>query len=389
MKILSITSIRSDFDLLSPLYELFESDPAIDFKLLVCGAHCSPTFGSTISYIQEQRFSILAKIDSLLDSDSRSSRVKSASVMLISSIDIISGWNPNLIIVAGDREECLMGAIAGAYIGIPVLHFYGGDHSCDGHIDNPVRHAVSKLSTVHFVTHQSHKDRLLAIGEESERTFVIGNISLDRFLRLKHLSASPSPIQATDKSALVIFHPLGDEIEPGSTAISNILEALIDEGYLCHISSPNSDPGNREILRVIAQYAEKYPSNIRPFGSLPNNVFIDLFASASVLIGNSSAGILEAPSLKKPVINVGLRQSGRLAADNVIFTGISKPAISTALKIVRTKEFIKACSSVVNPYGDGFSAIRALNLIKSINFLSILRKKADPLSLLALNNSNS
>ena len=381
MKVLSFSSIRSDFDLLAPLYKLFVADQTIDFKLLICGAHCSPTFGSTFEFIKQQGFPILAKLESLLDSDSPSSRIKSASIMLISAIDIIASWEPDLIIVTGDREDCLMGSIIGNYLSIPVLHFYGGDHASDGHVDNPVRHAVSKLSTAHFVTHSEHKRRLIAIGEEDHRIHVIGNISLDRFRHLPIVS-SEEKLLATRKTALVIYHPLGNNVEPATQAISNILDALMQNGYDCHVSSPNSDHGNRDVISTLATYVRNYPNQIFSFISLSNDKFVQLFSKCDVLIGNSSAGILEAASLRKPVINVGLRQTGRLAPENVIFTDTSKKNILKSLDLVDTSEFKQRCSIINNPYGDGQSAPRALSLIKSLDFSAMLRKTSDPLDLL-------
>ena len=281
LKILSVTSIRSDFDLLSPLYDLLQADSTVDLQLLVCGAHCSSSFGSTVNYIKDKNYPILVEVESLIDSDSYSSRLKSAAVMLISSIDSVKSYSPDLIMVTGDREDCLMGAIIGSYLNIPVLHFYGGDHASDGHVDNPVRHAVSKLSTVHFVSHESHKARLLSLGEENKRIFVVGSISLDRFKNVSIGKTSPpSNVKAAvlhEKSAIVIYHSLGENIEDPVQAIQNILTSLLDNGYECSILSTNSDPGHSDLIKKYNEIARLYPDKILMLGSLSNDKFIDLF----------------------------------------------------------------------------------------------------------------
>ena len=386
MKILSITSIRSDFDLLSPLYDLFLDDTDLDFKLLVCGSHLSASFGHTVDHIRSRGYPILVEIESLIDSDSPSSRLKSASIMLISSIDTIRTYSPDILIVTGDREDCLMGALTGAYLGIPVIHMYGGDHACDGHVDNPVRHAVSKLSTAHFVTHETHKQRLLSLGEDNERIFVVGNISLDRFCH--HLKQFPesktSPhinhfSGANLRSALVIYHSLGHDVEDPLTTMQNILESLVQSGYQSFVLSTNTDPGHLSVVNACKKLSSRHPDRVTLLGTLPNIEFIQLYRDCDLLIGNSSSGILEASTLHKPAINVGLRQQGRLAPSNVIFSSTQTSDIISAIQQVNHPSFVDACRLVRIPYGDGKSANNAYNLIKTIDFHHLLRKTSDPI----------
>ncbi|EAW7552257.1 UDP-N-acetylglucosamine 2-epimerase (hydrolyzing), partial [Campylobacter coli] len=169
MRILAFSSIRSDYDLLSPLYKLLNSDLKIDFRILVSGAHLSPYFGYTVKEIEKDGFKILAKIETLLASDSKISRVKSAGILLQNSLEMIQNFNPDLMLYAGDREDVIVYGMIGGYLGIPSIHFYGGDHVQDSHIDNPVRHATSKLSSIHFVSCEEHKRRLIGMGENKER----------------------------------------------------------------------------------------------------------------------------------------------------------------------------------------------------------------------------
>ena len=181
-KILAITGIRSDYDLMSGVFKLLRDDAAIDFRLLVGGAHLSQTYGHSIDAIERDGIPILCAVESLLDADTRRARLKSASIFLQGSIDVVANWAPELILFAGDREEVWIGAMLGTYLGIPTVHFYGGDHTVSGHVDNPVRHAASKLASVHIVTIDEHARRLEAMGERPDRIHVIGNLSLDNFV---------------------------------------------------------------------------------------------------------------------------------------------------------------------------------------------------------------
>ena len=181
MKILALTSIRSDYDLLSPLYKLLHNDKSIDFKLLVSGAHLSKEFGYTVQFIKQDGFDTLLEIETLINSDTLKSKLKTASIFLLNVIDVISHYNPDVLLYAGDREDVVIGGLLGTYLHIPTIHFYGGDHELDGHEDTVIRHATSKLSTYHFVSNKQHYNRLLSIGEGQNRIYNIGSISLDRF----------------------------------------------------------------------------------------------------------------------------------------------------------------------------------------------------------------
>ena len=216
-KILGFTSIRSDYDLLTPLYKLLHNDPEIDFRILVSGAHLSHQYGYSIKQIRKDGFNILLEIETLLNSDTALSRLKSASLLLQNSLETISKFNPDLMIYAGDREDVLIYAMIGGYLNIPTIHYAAGDHVEDGYIDNPIRHATAKLSTAHFVTLPEHKKRLVRMGESPDRVFIVGNISLDNIKKFKPMSKEQikSYFRMTngfDEFALMIYHPITEEI---------------------------------------------------------------------------------------------------------------------------------------------------------------------------------
>lgn len=380
-KILAITSIRSDYDLLAGLYDLLHKSVEFELKLLVSGAHLSKRFGYTVDQIEKDGFDILLKIETLIDSDSRICRIKTASLLLLNSLDIINSYNPDLIIYPGDREDVLVGGMIGAYMQIPTLHFFGGDHVLDGHVDNPVRHATSKLSTVHFVTLEEHKKRLMKMGEKSERIFTIGNPSLDRFssepqLEMEEVNKKLGTSFKKKEYALVIFHPSDDNL-PMSAQFENILKALEQKNVNAYVSYPNTDPGNFEIINIIDKY--KNSSNFCFYKNLDRKYFLSIFKNAKVMVGNSSAGISEAASIPIPVLNVGRRQLGRYADENVLFCGCDLEDIVDKLSIILSNQFSEDIKYMVNPYGDGHSSKNAFELIKTINFKKLLLKTEDPM----------
>jgi UDP-hydrolysing UDP-N-acetyl-D-glucosamine 2-epimerase len=382
-RILALTGIRSDYDLMAGVYRNLLGAPDVELGLLVSGAHLSPTYGLSVRNIEEDGFPIAARVESLIDGNTRSSRLKSMSILLQNALDPVVRWSPDAILYPGDREDVMVGALLGGYLGIPTVHFFGGDHASDGNVDNPVRHAASKLSSLHFVAHEQHRKRLLAIGEPSERIHVVGNPALDRF-RLEPKVAradllAPYGWQAEDAFAIVIFHPiLGYETSAGDQ-FRQVVDAVVRAGVKAFVSAPNADAGNKDILGAIRAY-EGHPQ-VRYFGNLDRLAFVNLMREAAFLIGNSSAGILESSSIPVPAINVGERQRGRLAAENVLFVDAEAGQIDEAIRTARSEAFLARTRQVVSPYGDGHSAERCARLLRTLDLEAFLKKGEDPLSL--------
>jgi len=376
MKILALTSIRSDYDLLTPLYSLLNNDKQIELKFLVSGAHLSKEFGYTKQYIIQDGYTILHEIESLINADSQSARLKTASILLQNSIDVISMYKPDLILYAGDREDVIIGALLGTYLNIPTIHFYGGDHENDGHQDTYIRHATSKLSSLHFVSLDNHKQRLIAMGENPKTIYNIGSISLDKFKIFTKKNIQNFLKRANFKEfALVIYHPLQDE-DAGVT-FKAILSVLEKKNISAIVSYPNTDPGYLEINSVIDSYHRNH--NFIFYKNLERDLFLSIFTESRFIIGNSSAGIYESATIKKPAINVGLRQTDREASENVIFCKSQKNSILLALDIIESDIFKSKLLNLKNIYGDGDSSKRAYSLIKKINFNDLIPKIYDPL----------
>lgn len=382
MKILALTSIRSEYDLLSSLFFKLHNDSEIDLQLMVGGAHNSPSFGLTKEDIKSDGFNILINIESLLDADSKSSRLKSASILLLSAIDIVNQFTPDLIIYAGDREEVMIGALLGGYLSIPTLHFFGGDHAADGHIDNPLRHAVSKLSTCHFVSTEEHANRLRSLAEPDNRIHNVGSVALDKFSDINANLEIVREIagKRIDRPAVMfIFHPVENEMNIASKIVYDSITALIEEGFHVFVGKPNSDHGNTKIRDAIDEM-ERETEHISVYGNLSRVAFVQLFKASKLIVGNSSAGLLEAASIPIPCINIGERQKGRYCADNVIFVDADKGSIIRGIRKTKEKGFSVMMETIVNPYGDGKASETAYKLIKTIDFKSLLLKKEDPLA---------
>ena len=386
-RILALTSIRSDYDLMSGLYARLHVDRDVELKLLVSGTHLSPAHGYSVRNIREDGVPILAEVETLLSADTPSSRLKSAAGLLSAAIDLTKTFAPDVIVYAGDREDVLVGAMLGGFLGIPTAHFFGGDHARDGHVDNPIRHATSKLSTVHLVSLEEHRQRLLAIGEPSRRIFVIGSVAIDKFVteatmpRAVLLSAMKAKRHATNAPlAVLIFHPIEEERLLAGAYVRTATEALVQRGFHVCIGAPNTDPGNfalSEALNALAQRPE-----VTYYGNLERIHFVNLLRQASLIVGNSSAGLLEAATLPIAAINIGTRQRGRLCADNVIFCEPTAEGVDEALERAASAPFQTLLRDVTNPYGDGHSAERAVEILKTLDMAALLKKVEDPLDAL-------
>ncbi len=369
---------------MSGLYKLLDRDPCIDLKILVSGAHLSPAYGYTVADIKKDGLQILAEIETLMSADSLSSRLKTASNLLSGSIDFVRSYAPDLLIYAGDREDVLVGAMLGGFLGIPTVHFFGGDHAADGHIDNPIRHATSKLSSAHFVSIPEHRNRLLSLGESDNRIFVIGSVALDKFLSepiieladiLEVMNAKKHAYQAP--LALLIFHPISSEKNVAADYINNAVKSLINKGFHVCLGATNTDPGNFKLNKTLENISEK--NEVTFYKNLSRNYFVNLFKNADLIVGNSSAGLLEAASIPIPAINIGERQRGRLSSSNVIFCDGDLDSIDNAVSLAVSEKFQILLKDIKNPYGDGKSTAIASQLLKTLDFTSLLKKSEDPL----------
>lgn len=383
-KILAFTAIRSEYDLLSGLFKMLNADQDIEFKIIVSGAHLSERGGHTVKDIEQDELDILARINTLTESDTKASRIKSGSHLLCKAIDIVDEYKPDMIIYAGDREEVIMASIIGGYLEIPTIHFFGGDHVQDSHIDNPVRHATSKMSTIHIVSTEEHAKRLYRMGEDKKRIFNIGSVALDKFRNeeiytLDEMKDYFNIKSTTNNYALLIFHPIPKERKQSAEIFENILFTLREKNIFTFVSYPNIDPGSSEIISVIDKY--KNISGFNFYKSQPRKIFLSIYKNADFIIGNSSSGIIESASIPIPAINVGYRQTSRTPNDNVIFCDVTKQGIHEAIETSKSEKFQKILKKTNNIYGDGNSINKAYKIIKENTFSELLFKDEDILEM--------
>lgn len=371
-RILFTTGIRSDYDILYSVMQAVDQHSKTEVNLVITGAHLVELYGHTVDQVEIDEFNVVARIESLLNSDMAAGRVKSAAIQLMSLVDVLAQIRPDIVVAMADREEALTVAMAGAYMGIPVAHIGGGDHADDGNVDNAVRHAVTKLSHLHLVTTPRSAERVSRMGEEHWRIRVVGAPGLDRLLTTEAISREAlSDYLKFDITegpiAVVIQHPISTEIGEAGWQMRTTLEAITELGIRALVSYPNSDAGSQQIIEVINEFAARYPL-IRAYKNLPRPVFVNLLRSANVLVGNSSCGIIEAPLLKLPAVNIGKRQVGREHAENVIFVQHKVEQIQEAIqKALYDQEFKALVQICQNPYGDGRAGKRIANILAEVS----------------------
>ncbi|HOQ23851.1 MAG: UDP-N-acetylglucosamine 2-epimerase [Bacillota bacterium] len=372
-KVLAVTGIRSEFDILRPVLTALQ-EAGFEVGLVVSGAHLSDWHGNTLALVEQEGFKIVDKIDSLFMTNRETQRIKGIGALVTGLAQTVERESPDFLVVVGDREESIATALVGNYMGVLVAHISGGD-PVYGHTDDPVRHAVSKLAHIHFTITEQHQRILEKMGEDSFRIFNVGNPALDRIrqepsLSLAEISAKLDFDLTDGCYAVLIKHPLAAEKESAYRQMRVTLEALeelgVEKGLKTVGIFPNTDPGSYDILRAIEEFsASKW---IKFYKTLERRIFINLVRHALVLVGNSSMGIVEAPFYKLPVVNVGNRQRGRLNSGNVRFVAHDKEAIKAeVVKACFDQEYRDYVQGLKNIYGDGFAGQRIAGVLAGID----------------------
>ena len=368
--ILGITGIRSDYDIMFSVYKEIEKRKNLKLKLIVTGAHLNKKFGNTITEIKKDGFSIAAKIKSYQAQNTLESRVIGLGIQVQKIAKEVKKISPDYIIVLGDREESMTAALISSYMNIPLLHVGGGDRAV-GNVDDNIRHAVSKLAHIHFVTNLDSKKRMIKLGEQKYRIYNYGNPGIDRLFRTKKIpinkivELSRFIKDRYEQYIVLIQHPVSSEVKMSKLQMRTTLEAIKKIKIKTIIIYPNSDAGSNDMIDVIKQYENL--EFIKIVRNLPRESFVNLLRNTLCLVGNSSCGILEAPALRIPVINVGIRQKGRLHAKNVIFVKHKIKDIYEVIKeISKNGNYRKSLSNCKNPYGNGKSSKKIVDKIEKI-----------------------
>ena len=377
-RIIVITGIRSEYNLLYPIMKAIDEHPDLELNVVVTGAHLTDSYGYTAKEIEGDGFRIVERLESLLDANSVSSRVKSLAIQLMGLVQTFTRLNPDIVMAPFDREEAITVALAGTYLNIPIAHVGGGDRTF-GNADDYIRHAVTKLAHIHFAATQKSAKRITRMGEEPWRVHCVGNPGLDKFVLTEHISpeelSNRLDFDITRKPLLTLIHnPMTSEIDKAKTQMEVTMQAITELGYTTVVIHPNSDPGGREMIDVIEDYV-KESSIIKAYKNLSRDKFVNLMRICDVLVGNSSCGILEAPFLKLPVVNIGIRQVEREHAGNVIFVPHDREAIKRAVKRALRSDFKQKVNDCSNPYGDGKTGPRIAEILSQIEITPQLLQK--------------
>ena len=374
-KICVVTGTRAEYGLLQPIMQAIKEDQVLELQLVVTGMHLSPEFGLTYKTIEDDDFEISEKIEILLSSDTSIGVAKAIGLATISFSETLDRLKPDFIMVLGDRFELLAVAQVALVSRIPIVHLGGGDVT-EGAFDEAIRHSITKMSQLHFVTNKESEKRVHQLGEDPENIHLVGNPGLDHLnsLKLMEKNELEKSLRYSFKSQniLVTFHSVTLDNAPSVNSFSALLEALdsLGEDIGIIFTRPNADTEGRQLIKMLDEYVENR-SNCIAYTSLGQLRYLSTVALVDVVVGNSSSGILEVPSLKTATVNIGDRQKGRLRADSIIdcepITENIKESIQQAFKL--------DCSTVVNPYGDGNTTERVLKVLREINHPERLIKK--------------
>ncbi len=338
--------------------------------------HLVEQFGKTINEVHKWSKNTYS-IETSINSDSKVARAKSIGLGLVSFPQLLDQIKPDIVLVLGDRGEVLAMVIAAMELNIPIAHLFGGD-VCQGGVDEPVRHAITKIANIHLTSNRESADRILKMGEEKWRVNHVGSPVLG--LITKKRFSSPKKIQEKfglnlKKPVLLLLqHSVTWQVEEVEMQISNTMKAIDHFAYQTIAIYPCSDPGYEAIIRTLTEYRDK------PYFQLYKNIefedFWGLINVASAFIGNSSAGVMETPSFKTPFINIGIRQEGRLRADNVIDVTHDKKQIMEAIEFALfDKKFKERVNKCVSPYGDGKASDRIVSILRNVKINGSLIKK--------------
>ena len=378
-KILFITGSRSDYYIQKPIIKEFVKSESLKPILIVTGSHLSKKFGSTYKEIVKDNIKISAKIKNLVISDKYSSRLESLVYLLNRLSKVVKKINPDCIIAPYDREESIAMALVGSYLNIPVAHLGAGDKT-RYNIDGVIRHSVTKLSSIHFCFTKENSKRVVKMGEEKWRVFDVGHTAADRYKNFKKKTKKQLlkllKLKKEEPIILFIQHPVSNWLEDSKKHIQISLDAIDKINLPTIIIRSNSDPGTVIFNKEFNKY--KFTNKkIRYFKNLEENIFLNIVSHASVLLGNSSMGVLEAPLINLPVVNVGMRQKDRQNAGNIIFVKHDRNKIISALKkCIYNKMFVKKIRNNKNPYkNEGASKKIVKNLTKMLLNKNILNKQ--------------
>lgn len=381
-----VTTSRADYShLYWPLKDL-AAHPDVDLKLIVLAAHLSPEFGCTVQEIERDGFPIAARIECLLSSDSDVGMAKTLGLAVLGLTDVLAQMRPDLMLLIADRYEMLAPASVALTLRIPVAHIEGGEVS-EGAIDDAVRNALTKMAHLHFTSTHAARERVIRMGEEPWRVLRAGAPSLDHvrrstLLTREQLQTSSLQIELKPKLTVVAYHPvtLLQDTTSEAHALFAALEQIPGQIIFCY---PNADAGSHNLMQRARSFCQAR-NDAHVFVNLSSVTYWSLLREATLLLGNSSSGIMEAASFELPVVNIGLRQYGRERARNVLDALPSVESILERIALAESAVFRTSIQDMENPYGDGHASERIVDVLTTVPLDTLLRKRAQPLEALAI-----
>lgn len=368
-----ITGTRAEYGLLRPVMKAIRREKNLSLRVIATGMHLSHAFGYTINEIKRDGFSVDSKIDILSEKNTPESVVASIGKCVIGMAKSLKKIKPDIVLILGDRFEILASAVAAAYMNIPIAHLHGGDSAKAG-LDEYARHAITKLSNIHFPATKKSAERIKKMGENPQNIFTVGAPGLDEIIHgtytQKNELIKKYNLKTSEPILLVAQHPVTTEFHFAGKQMKETMEAIRQMNLQTVLIYPNSDAGGKDIISVIKKY--KYLKSLKTYKNVPREDYLGLLRISNALIGNSSSGIIEAPSFHLPVVNIGIRQEGRESSTNIINVQPRKKEILRAIKkALYDKKFIAKVQNSKNPYGNGTAGIKIANILSKI----IINKK--------------
>lgn len=373
-----VTVGRSDFGIYRPILQKIQADRELKLLLFVSGAHLLQQYGMTVKEIEAEGFPIAERVEMLLPSDTPEAVAESMGRGTAGFARAFARSRPDLLLVLGDRFEMHAAAVATLPFNIPVAHIAGGELT-EGAIDDSLRHSLTKLSHLHFVQTEEYARRVMQMGEEPWRVQVCGSPALDNLKTLPRLPAGElekrTGARLAEPFLLVTYHPVTLELADTGRQIAELLAAIEASGLAAVFTMPNADPANATIRRAVEQYVSGH-KRAWAVENLGTQAYFSMMALAAAMVGNSSSGLIEAPSFQLPVVNVGMRQDGRVRGQNVIDVGYGREEILAGIRRAIAPEFRAALRGARNPYGEGNAAARIVETLKNVPLdPKLLRKR--------------
>jgi UDP-hydrolysing UDP-N-acetyl-D-glucosamine 2-epimerase len=378
-RICVFTGTRAEYGLLYWLLKEMQAEPRIGLQLLVSGSHLASEFGETWRQIVADGFAIDAKVDMLLASDEPVAVAKSMALGLAGVAEALDRLKPDLLVLLGDRYEALAAAEAAMLLRIPIAHIHGGE-ATEGAIDDSIRHAITKMAHLHFAATELYRERILQLGEAPERVFTVGAPGLDHIDNTKLIDRRELEcdlgFQFGDRNLLITYHPATLDPASPAAAVRRLFDAL---GRMPEVrvimTKSNADVGGRAINAMVDDYASQRPGRVLAVSSLGQQRYLSVMAQVDAVVGNSSSGIIEAPAMGKPTVNIGPRQQGRARAPSVIDCADDKDAIVAAIGCALSPAAQATAARRESPYGTGGASKRIKDVLATVELEGLLAKR--------------